>query len=584
MASRLDKMIGWSNSGPDSALLGMGKAMTRPANGLIGTLFFCLAAFAPGLPRAAVADQDRAVLTGVQYLQGHAAGRSAGETAMIALALLKAEVPPTDSVLQACIAKLRTRFSSSAYEPEMHAGPGTYEAGVTSMVFANLDASSNRMLIELIAAYLRGRQNGNGSWDYSGRTMGDTSISQYAVLGLWEAENAGVDVSPSVWDRAAEWYMSVQSGAGSWNYHRDEPQHPETLSMTAAGVGSLLICRRQLDRYRVHKRETSGLLTTLVPETGHDGYRPSSSSTQIDQAIARGIAWIAGNFVLNSKVSAIQSSNYGLYGIERIGALADRQTIGRVDWFAKGRDFLQSTQGADGSWQGPHGTEMNTVWGILFLTKSTAKTIRRITIHPKLGAGTLLGGRELPKDLTSMTVAGGRVVSRPMNGAIEGMLAVLEDPRAEQADAAVAGLVERYYVQGASALRPFKVRFRKMLFDRDQGVRRVAVWALAHTGDLDVVPTLLDTMVVANEDEDVVTAIRLGLQLLSRKIDGMGPPTPSTPDERLAAARKWREWYQAIRPLDLEGQDDDVATTDGSAAPIAPASPVPPASSGSSPQ
>ena len=43
-----------------------------------------------------------------------------------------------------------------------------------------------------------------------------------------------------------------------------------------------------------------------------------------------------------------------------------------------------------------------------------------------------------------MTVAGGRVVSRPMNGAIEGMLAVLEDPRAEQADAAVAGLVERY--------------------------------------------------------------------------------------------------------------------------------------------
>ena len=169
-------------------------------------------------------------------------------------------------------------------------------------------------------------------------------------------------------------------------------------------------------------------------------------------------------------------------------------------------------------------------------------------------------------------------MSRPMNGAIEGMLAVLEDPRAEQGDAAVAGLVERYYVQGAAALRPFKVRFRKMLFDRDPGVRRVAAWALAHTGDLDVVPALLDTMVVANEDEDVVTAIRLGLQLLSRKIDGMGPPTPSSPDERLAAARKWREWYQAIKPLDLEGQDDDVVRTDG------PTTPVRPADSGSSPR
>jgi hypothetical protein len=187
-------------------------------------------------------------------------------------------------------------------------------------------------------------------------------------------------------------------------------------------------------------------------------------------------------------------------------------------------------------------------------------------------------------------VAGGRVVSRPMNGAIEGMLAALEAPRAEQADTAVAGLVERYYVQGAGALRPFKVRFRKMLFDRDPGVRRVAAWALAHTGDLDVVPALLDAMVVANEDEDVVTAIRLGLELLSRKIAGMGPPTPSSPDERLAAARKWREWYQAIRPLDLVGQDDDVVTTDGLAAPnspdsaVPPATAAPPASSGSSPQ
>ena len=130
---------------------------------------------------------------------------------------------------------------------------------------------------------------------------------------------------------------------------------------------------------------------------------------------------------------------------------------------------------------------MNTVWAMLFLTKSTAKTLRRIQIQ-RLGAGTLLGGRGLPKDLSSMTVAGGRVVSRPMNGAIEGMLAVLEDPRAEQADAAVAGLVERYYREGPAVLRPFKPRFRKMLADRDPGVRRVAAWALAHTGDMDVVP------------------------------------------------------------------------------------------------
>src|SRR5262249_3146553 len=152
---------------------------------------------------------------------------------------------------------------------------------------------------------------------------------------------------------------------------------------------------------------------------------------------------------------------YMLYGIERIGALADRQSIGRLDWFERGRAYIRSKQQSDGSWQGAHGNEMNTVWAMLFLTKSTAKTLKRIHIQ-RLGAGTLLGGRGLPSDLSSMTVAGGRVVSRPMNGAIEGMLAVLEDPRAEQADAAVNGLVDRYYREGPDALRPYKVRFRKM--------------------------------------------------------------------------------------------------------------------------
>ena len=545
----------------------------------IGTVLCCAAAFTLGFPGAGLAEQDRAVLAAVQFLKAHSAGRPAGEQAMIALALLKAEVPPSDPVLQSCIARLRTRFSSNAYSPEMGEHAGTYEAAATMLAFANLDTRENRLFIDLVAGYIKGHQNPNGSWDYNDRPHGDTSISQYAVLAMWEAENAGADVSPSLWDRAAEWFMSVQSGSGSWNYHRDQTESwPETLAMTAAGVGSLMICDRQLERYRQKKTGTSPLLAALVPESAHAGFHPSTVSTQIDQAVRRGLAWIGSNFA-PSRPAAGQSPYYALYGIERIGALGDRQTIGKVDWFAKGRDYIQSTQSPDGSWKAAHGTEMNTAWGILFLTKSTAKTIQRIQISPKLGAGTLLGGRELPKDLTSMTVAGGRVVSRPMNGAIEGMLAALEDPRAEQADAAVSGLVERYYREGASVLRPFKVRFRKMLSDRDPGVRRVAAWALAHTGDLDVVPTLIDAMIARDQDEDVITSIRLGLQVLSRKIKGMGPPTPSSPEERLSAARLWREWYQVIRPLDLEGQDDDIDIAGTASTPVVPATPA-----GSTPQ
>jgi hypothetical protein len=515
-------------------------------------------------PAAVRAQQEPAVLSGVQYLRQHASGR-AGEAAMIALALMKAEVPHGDGTVQSCLSRVRNRFGSGGgYSPEMGDGAGTYEAAVSIMALATEDPEANRPLIASVAAYLVGRQNANGSWDYSHRTAGDTSISQYAVLGLWEAENVGVDISPSVWDRAGSWYMSVQSSAGSWNYHRDEANQPETCAMTAAGIGSLLICQRQLDRYRSKNRETSSLLTPLVTDVPRGDFKPSTTVAQINAAVSRGITWLSSNFVPSNPTLAGQSPYYMLYGVERIGALAEKQTLGRVDWYTKGREFIRSTQQSDGSWHSAHGIEMNTVWAVLFLVKSTAKTIQKITIK-RLGAGTLLGGRELPKDLSSLTVAGGRVVSRPMNGAIEGMLAVLEDPRAEQADAAVAGLVDRYYAEGPPVLRQYKVRFRKMLSDKDVGLRRVAAWALAHTGDLDVIPQLIDALVVPNEDEEVVGAARMGLLLLSRKVDGFGPPSPSNADQRKEAAQKWREWFDAIRPLDLDDHDEGAPTPPASA-------------------
>ncbi len=512
-------------------------------------------------------------MRGVQYLRAHLAA-DAGHGAMIALALMKADVPHSDPAVQKSMSLIRGRFDSGGvYSPAMGDGIGTYEASASIMALATEDPEANRGLISTIAVYIVSRQNANGSWDYVGRAAGDTSISQYAVLGLWEAENDAVEIPPTVWDRAASWYMSVESSAGSWNYHRDEAMHPETCAMTAAGIGSLLICQRQLERYRSKNRELSPLLIPLVADNDQD-YRPSTSTSQINNAVNRGLSWLSSNFAPSNPTLAGQTPYYMLYGVERIGALAEKATLGRVDWYAKGRDFIRSTQQSDGSWLGQHSTEMNTVWAVLFLVKSTAKTMQKITIK-RLGAGTLLGGRELPKDLSSLTVAGGRVVSRPMNGAIEGMLAVLEDPRAEQADAAVAGMVDRYYTEGPSALRPFKARFRKMLSDRDVGVRRVAAWALAHTGDLDVIPQLIDALVVPNEEEEVVGSARLGLLLLSRQVEGYGPPSPSNAEERKAAAQKWRDWYEAIRPLDLDDHDE--------AAPAKPAdSPAPKAAPGGS--
>jgi hypothetical protein len=521
-------------------------------------------AFLGGLaapPFGLAQQQEPVVLAGIRYLRTRATNSQIGETAMIALAMLKADVPKTDPDLAACIAKIRGRFTTSGYAPQRSRGHDIYEAAAVAMALVNLEQTELGGEINLIASYLVGRQNANGSWDYPQRSHGDTSITQYALLGLWECENAGAEIPPSVWDRAAAWHLSVQSPLGSWNYHRDEPQYGETISMTAAGVGSLLICQRQLERFRRSKRGVSPLLTAVVPEASSLQYDIQTSNARIAEGIRRGLAWLGANFSTSGS-NIGQSIYYGLYGIERIGALADRQTIGRVDWFEKGANFIRSNQTADGSWiYAPQSGEMNTVWAILFLTRSTTRSVQRV-VNRRLGAGTLLGGRGLPKDLTSITVAGGRIMSRPMSGAVEGMLAVLEDPRAQNADAAVSGLIERYHQSGPEVLRPSRERFLKMLKDPDPGLRQVAAWALPRLDELDLAPALIEAL--GDPDESVAAAAELGLRLLSRKIDGFGPLEPATAEHRAEAARRWRGWFQALRPEAFQNSDSTPAATDSS--------------------
>jgi hypothetical protein len=520
--------------------------MTTARRGVMFLLISSLAAMTPcRAARAQVDAQPPFVLRGVQALKGQLAAQGTGESALAGLALLKAGTAPDDPAVRTCLQKVMSRFNGTSFTPE-RAGPGghsIYEAAVVSLFLSTLDPLAYRPQIDAVASYLAGGQIAAGGWDYPHRTAGDTSISQYAILGLWEAENAGSVVSPRVWDRAARWFLSVQDAAGGWAYHRDDPGAVDTVSMTAAGVGSLLICQRQLARHKqVVESRHPFLVPVLVDPNAPGSYRPETSTSSIAAGVRRGLAWLAPRFDPANPIMG-QSSYYGLYGIERIGALADRDQLGGFDWYARGAAYIGGSQQPDGTWNSQHGVVPNTAWAILFSTKSTAQTMRKIQVK-RLGSGTLIGGRGLPRDLTSLTVAGGRVLARPMNGAIEGMLAVLEDPRAEGADAAVAGLIARYDVEGPAALRPHRDRFLKLLEDRDPGIRATAAWALGRMDQPELVPRLIDTL--ADPDPAVVDEARISLELIARKLEGFGPPNEATPDQKKEAARRWREWYEAM--------------------------------------
>jgi hypothetical protein len=535
----------------------------RPKLILIGLVFASAHLSGPARARA---QADPIVAKAVQFLKASGGGSggtgsSSGETALAALAMIKAEVPASDPALARALGVIQKRFTDSSFFGERSGGPDIYEAAVIVLALANLDPIAYKSQIDSTARFIASRQNANGSWDYTHRAFGDTSISQYAVLGLWEAETAGVPISPAVWDRAAQWFLSSQAGGGSWDYHRDEGS-PETVAMTAAGVGSLLICERQLAPYRAAVKVVNPLLTPLDLEGERRKYSPEVSTKRVNQGIQAGLNWLGANFTTANPAVIGHSPYYALYGIERIGALADQATLGRRDWFAEGHRFLASTQSPNGSFTAQYGEGPNTAWAVLFLTKSTAKTMRKIQLR-RLGAGTLIGGRGLPKDLSQISIAGGHVIARPMDGAVEGMLAVLEDPRVEDAASALAGLVARYRTEGSKALRPFQDRFRKLLTDPDQGIRRVAAWSLARTGDLSMALPLIEAL--RDPDEGVVAEARAGLQLLSRKIDGYGPAPSTTPDQKEQAIARWRGWYEAVRPL-TAGPDESPPTSNAKAA------------------
>ena len=520
--------------------------MSAMARARSSSLILALAAIAAGMSEARAQLNDPIVARGVDFLRAAGgAGGDAGESALAALAMLKAEVPHDDPGLKRALAAVFARFETSTYKPQKGSGGEIYEAAVIVLALANFDPNGHRDKIDAAAQFLLGHQYPNGSWDYSGRGSGDTSISQYAILALWEAETAGISIPPSTWDRAAMFMMASQRPSGAWVYHPGE-SGDETLSMTAAGVGSLLICARQLAPYRVPERVKNPLLIPLIPDGERRRYTPEATPQRMGGAIRAGIGWLSNNFNPASAALAGHSPYYGLYGIERIGGLADQTTLGKVDWFAEGRRYIQTTQQADGSFTASYGAVPNTAWAVLFVTRSTAKTLRKIQVR-RLGSGTLIGGRGLPRDLSSISVAGGHVVARPMDGAIEGMLAVLEDPRVDDASSALAGLVARYQTEGPKALRPFEDRFRKLLTDPDQGVRRVAAWSLARTADLAMAPPLIDAL--KDPDDAVVGEARAGLQLLSRKIEGFGPAPGATPEQKAEAIAKWRDWYESIRSV-----------------------------------
>jgi hypothetical protein len=563
---------------------------------VLGSLLTGLAApvRAEKKPGGATEEEIQAAIKrAVVSLRGKIAQSGGGEGALMTMALLKSGQSADTPEVKAGIERILRQFEKDEYKPGPH---HVYEAGVSLMALANADPAKYKRQIEAIARYLIDKQQSGGEWDYPTPGNGDTSITQYAILGLWEAVRSGVSVPKRVWDKAAGWHITRQLKDGSFTYHPPPPS-PDgftlssagTRTMTVAGTASLLVCRLHLypgatdpDEVRNARRKSQGkkygiLIPAAVDEeetadveetrVAEVNFKPTTRLSAIDKAVGKGRDWLAERFTVAPGES---HDLYYIYGLERYTALAGLKEINGHDWYAEGAAHLVATQGKAvgqfsgmaeaGVWNDGCGPGPATAFGILFLGKATEKMLGRKPIRrdPKFGGGLLIGGRGLPANLDSLTLDQGGVKVRKLKGPVDELLAELENAQSREVEAAQAALVETVATDDPEALIGQADRLLKLARDSRIEVRRTVFWALGRSNELRVVPPLI----VGLNDPDPACRIeaRNALRFISKRIDVREPPDEATPQQRAAAVAYWKKWYLTVRPYDERDDLGEAAT------------------------
>lgn len=275
-----------------------------------------------------------------------------GVTALATLALLNAQVPVNDPVIQRALRSLEGVPNEFTYTVALKIG-----------VFATADPKGYRREIQEAADWLvRGQMRG-GTWGYGDldprRALngeGDNSNTQYALLGLHEAAQAGAKIPKAVWNRAQQHWVGTQAAGGGWGYIGKGAN--TTGSMTAAGVASLIICGNQ------------------VNESLESGYSAGGAARRCGQyrqhpAVAKGLNWLGKHFSAKRNPKHNSWHHYWLYGVERAGILTGLKYFGEHDWYREGAEHLVNSQGggffaAAGAW---NRSVIDTSFALLFLSK-----------------------------------------------------------------------------------------------------------------------------------------------------------------------------------------------------------------------
>ena len=320
---------------------------------------------------------NKSINDGVQYLRNirnktthwesfwieQLTGMEGGITALATLSLLNCGIRADDADVAEPLKYLRKL-------PQQK----TYVVGLVNMVLAEARNPIDLPLIQANVAWLEKTAVRSGNklvgWSYPNGPIEqpDASNTQYALLGLYAAKQAGAKINDQLWADIQKMYLDgvkIKGEEAHWFYAPDFGR--PSFSMTVAGVSGLLIARMGLEKSQQDLNPETGVAKTC-------GVYPDA------EAVRKGMNFIGDKFAFANAINA-KSTFYNVYGIERVGRLSGQRFIGKSDWYREGCDYLTPIQKVDGSWTAENDTNfrgvhvISTSFALLFLSKGRSPVL-----------------------------------------------------------------------------------------------------------------------------------------------------------------------------------------------------------------
>ena len=176
--------------------------------------------------------------------------------------------------------------------------------------------------------------------DKAGTVKGDFSNTQFAILGLRAARDAGIEIPKATWKAALDYLRKFQRPDGGWGYVMGgQPDEASYASLTCAGICSTAICQAAL------------------------GVKDVRGDAMVKKGLIGPRGW----------------QYYHLYCVERVARVLGLAALEGRAWYPKGAAFLVAKQLPDGGWldepgpgaQPPYFQTADTCFALLFLTRAT---------------------------------------------------------------------------------------------------------------------------------------------------------------------------------------------------------------------